>query len=97
MNDEQQHSVGAITDKDAGRQADSTDDGDLHTDIELDIAPEAAVTDSLNSALQHLRESADKLTDLPMDDTRVAAAEQVAERAAELDEQIGAVSRRDDH
>lgn len=62
----------------------------------LELSPEAAVVDSLNSALRQLRESADRLEDMPLDDAKVSAAEQVAESAAELDEQIGTIARMDE-
>lgn len=72
---------------------------DLHpetTETELDVAPEVHIAESLNAALKHLRESADALEKITDPDERVAAAERLAEEAAELDEQIGSIARKDD-
>lgn len=58
--------------------------------------PGAAVEESLNAALRHLRDTADSLEAMPLDEAKVTVAEQVAEAAAQLDEQIGSVARSDD-
>lgn len=71
-------------------------DADLPGESHVDLGPEGAVVDSLNSALRELRESVDRLERMDVDDKRVSAAEQVAESAAQLDEQIGSIARKDD-
>lgn len=58
--------------------------------------PESAVSESLRAALTSLRQEADALEGMPLDERKVAAAEKVADAAAELDEQIGSVARSDD-
>jgi hypothetical protein len=70
--------------------------GDLHDDDEMDLSPEHAVVDSLQSALKQLRDDADRLAQAPLDDDKVAAAERLAEQAAALDEQIGSIARKDE-
>ena len=62
-------------------------------------APEESdgVGEELTASLKALREQADALDAMPLDERKVAAAEQVAEAAAALDEQIGSIARSDDH
>lgn len=67
---------------------------ELHDDSAL--SPEVHVAESLQSALKQLRADADAITGMPVDEARVSAAEQVAEDAAALDEQIGTIARSED-
>lgn len=62
-------------------------------------APGAAARDAnaLEDAVRQLREDAERLEQLPLDDSLVSAAERVAEAAVQLDEQIGSAARKDDH
>lgn len=95
------HSDGAeamTPDDEATEVADSlhADDDDAAADL-TNVSPEIAMADSLQSAMLHLRENADKLAGMPLDDKRVSAAEDIAEQAAQLDEQIGSIARKDEN
>jgi hypothetical protein len=57
---------------------------------------DAEVADSLQSALRELRSNAEQVENLPLDDSKVDAAAKLADAAAELDDQIGAIARSDD-
>ena len=61
-----------------------------------DVAPEVAVAESLRSALEAMREEADRIAALKTGDEQVTAAEQFAEGAGQLDEEIGSAARADD-
>ena len=65
---------------------------------ESGVEPSDGVAASLQSALVALRERADGVaaTSATKGDAKVTAAEEVADAAAELDEQIGAIARRDE-
>lgn len=77
--------------------ADPTDGiGDLDEHDNVPLAPETAVTDSLHAALKQLRSDADGLEKLSGEGDRVDAAEQLAEDAATIDEQIGSIARADE-
>jgi hypothetical protein len=56
-------------------------------------APDDAVAESLRAALGTMREEADRIAALGTGDEQVAAAEQFAEDAGKLDEQVGSAAR----
>ena len=72
------------------------DDDVAADDAALDVSPEAHIAESLQSALRELRHSADQLAQMKTNDLKVEEAERIAEAAAELDEQIGSIARKDD-
>jgi hypothetical protein len=74
------------------------DAGESITDLadDLDLTAEQHVAESLQSALKQLRDNAEELSAVPMDERRVEAAERVAEDAAAIDEQIGSIARSED-
>ena len=59
-----------------------------------DADPADAAVDELHAAVRELREDADRVAGLAVDDEHVAAAEQLAEQAARLDESIASAARR---
>lgn len=65
--------------------------GDL--DGATDVAPEAAVAQSLRNALGEMRGEADRIAELGTGQPQVEAAEQFADDAGRLDEQIGSAAR----
>lgn len=75
-------------------------DGDIDPALDLatgvDAEPDALVAESLGAALKALREDADRIAGRSVDDSVIAEAEGLAERAAELDEEIGKAARRDE-
>ncbi len=82
-----------------GAEADVEQDADVEpeaiTDLgdDADVTPADAVADSLREALGSMREEADRIATLGTGDEQVAAAEQFAEDAGKLDEQVGAAAR----
>jgi hypothetical protein len=80
----------------ADRDEDSLADLDDHSQDPLDSHPDAAIAGSLQSALKSLRDDAEQLQRVPLEDGRVEAAERLADAAATLDEQIGAAARADE-
>ncbi len=68
------------------------------TDLDVDagMSPEDSIAASLQSALRELRADSDALSTTPVDEQRVDAAETIANKAAELDEQIGSIARSED-
>jgi hypothetical protein len=72
--------------------------GDLDGEAVAETAPEGAVAESLRNALAEMREEADRIAGLETGDEQVQSAEQFAEAAGTLDEQIGSSARADnDH
>lgn len=65
-------------------------------DVEAGLTPEDGIAASLQSALLELRAESDALSTMPVDEQRVDAAEAVAGKAADLDEQIGSIARSED-
>ncbi len=82
----------------APEEAASTPDVEAITELHDDdvLSPEAHIAESLQSALKQLRSDADAIAGMPVDEARVSAAEQIAEDAAALDEQIGMIARSED-
>lgn len=74
-----------ISDLDDDRQPDADPGPDLESS-EQDPAR------SLRAALQSLREQADSLTDLDVEQ-RVSAAEEIVDQAADIDRRLGEVAR----
>ncbi|MBC7461274.1 MAG: hypothetical protein H7287_07920 [Thermoleophilia bacterium] len=72
-------------------EVDDLDDEALH-----EIAPEAAVAESLRAALGEMRGEADRIASLDTGEEQVQAAERFAEAAGSLDERIGSSARADD-
>lgn len=65
------------------------------TDLEFDAeaTPEGAVAESLRTALSEMRGEADRIAGLGTGQEQVEAAEQFAEDAGRLDEQVGSAAR----
>jgi hypothetical protein len=105
MTDGDEHEVEAVAEAEvedshaeAGEVADTETDevlGDLD-DASDDASPEAAVADSLRSALETMREESARISSLETGDEQVNAAERFAEDAGKLDEQLGSLARSDD-
>jgi hypothetical protein len=60
-----------------------------------DNTPDAAGADSLQSTLRDLRDNAEQLESMPLDDAKIEAASRLADKAAQLDDQIGSIARGD--
>jgi hypothetical protein len=58
-------------------------------------AADAAVAESLQSALRDLRDNAEQLEKMPLDDAKIDAASKMADEAAQIDDQIGSIARGD--
>lgn len=61
-----------------------------------EASPELAVADSLRNALETMREESTRIAALETGDEQVQSAEQFAEDAGALDEQLGSMARGDD-
>ncbi|MCW2928615.1 MAG: hypothetical protein JWM86_2583 [Thermoleophilia bacterium] len=69
--------------------------GDLD-DESVDASPEMAIAESLRTALGAMRSESDRIAELGTGVEQVEAAEQFAEDAGRLDEQVGSAARRAD-
>ena len=78
----------AVADSEAEEPEAITDLDDV-----TDTTPADAVADSLKEALGSMREEADRIATLGTGEEQVIAAEQFAEDAGRLDEQVGAAAR----
>jgi hypothetical protein len=79
-----------------GEHEENVTDTDLDLTAGADLSAEDLVADSLATALKALREEADRVAAMPIDDESISAAEALTEQAAQLDEELSKAARRDE-
>lgn len=62
----------------------------------VELSAEDLVAESLATALKALRDEADRVAGMPIDDESISAAEALADQAAELDDELSKAARRDE-